>query len=372
MSSNYNEMIEKDIELMWAIQDFCHKRPWIDNIMSRLVSRHPWNDVCAIIWLFFVYGIFEIGILHFWIVCTNLAGSFALRQLIKSKRPIEYDNRLKPLTDLIADSYGFPSLECHMSVVILGHFLIYFKIWLLLPLAILIISLVGFSRLYARSRFPHQVVGSWMSGFVGLFLAMQCCHQIGFHRMNEVDHYGCVGFVFCAIICNFGLSMESNDSRLISIPKKEFVNVLRNIMTQNNNSQGQGQGANGNAPLGMGEERDNNSLDAMAVQRQKSINATPRSLAAIRALEMEKENNANGLSRRGGGGGASVRAIRKDSFHFLQMTLEKRERETKEMKTGIRLGPSPRSYMNRYNINMRDDRGQGQYSDAEGRMGMQP
>jgi hypothetical protein len=62
----------------------------------------------------------------------------------------------------------FPSLESHMSVVILGHFCMFYNFILVFPFAVAVTFVIGVSRVYSRSRFPHQIVGSWLTGLLGL------------------------------------------------------------------------------------------------------------------------------------------------------------------------------------------------------------
>jgi membrane-associated phospholipid phosphatase len=143
--------------------------------MTSLVSKHPWYDICSLIWFIAAIGCIEIGWKHFWLVSANLFVSFVLRKIIQAKRPVEYDLRLQPMSDLGADSYGFPSLETYMAVVITGHIVLHFKSILLLPFALSVIFIIGVSRLYAKSRFPHQVFGSAILGTIGLFLGLQWC-----------------------------------------------------------------------------------------------------------------------------------------------------------------------------------------------------
>jgi hypothetical protein len=69
-----------------------------------------------------------------------------------------------------------------MSVVIMGHLSLGLHSVLFLPLALAVVLVVGFSRVYSRSRFPHQVVGSWLCGLAGLAIGMHCCEQMNFHR----------------------------------------------------------------------------------------------------------------------------------------------------------------------------------------------
>ena len=179
--SSYEDVVKKDLELLWSIQEYCYRTPWLNDIMTKIISKNPLKDICILVWIFFAIGILEIGSYHFWVASTNLVAAFVANRLIEAKRPVEYDIRLQQLTDRNAESYGFPSLESHMSVVIMGHLFLSFKSLLLLPLGLAVVFIVGFSRIYSRSRFPHQIVGSWLSGFVGLQFSMHCCNRMSFH-----------------------------------------------------------------------------------------------------------------------------------------------------------------------------------------------
>ena len=47
--------------------------------------------------------------------------------------------------------------------------------------------------------------------------------------MSAHDHGVCVVFVLVCGLANVALSMENNDSRLVSVPKQEFVRVMSEI-----------------------------------------------------------------------------------------------------------------------------------------------
>ena len=115
-----------------------------------------------------------------------------------------------------------------------------------------------------------------------------------------------------------GLSMESNDSRLLYIPKSEFVRVIGGIIQHSESKPAS--------------EESRNNLGALEVERQKLVNATPRAAAAQLAMERENELRL----RRGGG-------VKRDSFYFLQQTLERREREKQQLKSGRKADLSPRT-----------------------------
>lgn len=308
-SITYDELIEMDTKLLWAIQDFVYRRRWIDKRMARLVSKYPYYDIGLVIWLMSVVGVYEIGKRHFWVVGMNLGAAFVMRKLIAAKRPVEVDNRLQPTTDIHPDSYGLPSLESYMSIVIVGHIFLRTGSWLFLPFGIFITLLVGFSRVYSRARFPHQIVASWGLGFVGLVGGIHYCEVMngGFHGMHEFGHWTAFAVAVAVFLINVFMNMENNDSRLGGIPKEEYMRVLTGIMGSSAGEQGTdaAREANGDAAF-------MDATDGPSSSRSGGP-STPRGEAMRRA---QADSMRDGLGRR--------RQPKRDSFHFLQRTLEAR------------------------------------------------
>lgn len=124
--ATYEDVVQKDLELLWSIQDYCYRTPWINSSLARIVSKNPLKDIVIILWGCFAIGLFDIGAKHFWLVTINATVAFGklvdallcfvlviflpfwivARKLIEAKRPVEYDIRLQPMTDLNAESYG--------------------------------------------------------------------------------------------------------------------------------------------------------------------------------------------------------------------------------------------------------------------------
>jgi hypothetical protein len=71
-SSSYDDMIEKDLELLWVINDYISSTPRLQDFFGKIVSKYPWKDVVVVVWCFFAIGISEIGRNHFWVVVMNL------------------------------------------------------------------------------------------------------------------------------------------------------------------------------------------------------------------------------------------------------------------------------------------------------------
>lgn len=308
-SITYDELIEMDTKLLWAIQDFVYRRRWIDKRMAKIVSKYPYYDIGLLIWLIFMVGVFEIGKRHFWVVGVNLGASFVLRKLIGAKRPVEVDIRLQPTTDIHPDSYGLPSLESYMSVVIVGHIFLRTGSWAFLPFGILVTLLIGFSRVYSRARFPHQIVASWGLGFVGLVIGIHYCEVMngGFHGMHEFGHWTCFGVAVAVFLINLFMNMENNDSRLGGIPKEEYMRVLTGIM-----------GSSGEQ--GSDTSYRNTTEDAAFMDATDGPSSPPSGGSVNARGEAMRQAQANsmrdGLGRR--------RQPKRDSFYFLQRTLEAR------------------------------------------------
>lgn len=311
----YDEVIEKDIELSWAVQHYVHSNRTLRDWCRRLVSKNPLQDICSVIWIVAIIGVVEMGVKHLWVVIINLFASFVLRKTLQVKRPVEYDIRLQPMTDLGAESYGIPSIESYMAVVILGHFvIIYNSILFLIFVAIPLTFIIGFSRVYSKARFAHHIVASWVLGFIGLQLTHHYCEKISIHKIERALHgfWGAVAGV--VILINFALSMENNDSRLVGVHRDDFLTVLRNIMygsserDDERTEDGTEVGATSDGDLGVRSPRMH-----PATPRGSTATDTPRAAAARQAarLQAESEKNLLGVTKR-------------DSFYFLQRTLMRR------------------------------------------------
>ena len=75
--SSYDEVVAKDLELLWSIQEFCYRTPWLNDRMMKIISKNPLRDIVSILWIFFIVGIVELKEKHFWVVSMNLTVSFS-------------------------------------------------------------------------------------------------------------------------------------------------------------------------------------------------------------------------------------------------------------------------------------------------------
>ena len=318
-------IVARDVELLWSIQDYVYRWPWLDRNMSMIVSKQPWNDIGVVLWLTALLGCFEIGVRHFWVVVTNLGVAFLANRLIRSKRPVEYDIRLQPTTDLHPDSYGIPSLESYMGIVIIGHVFksieeIWLKVLFLLFFGIPLVLVLGFSRIYSRARLPHQICVSYIAGIFGLLAGIHYCEKMGggFHNMPSHTHGVWVGFVVVIFLANLGLNMENNDSRLLFISRTEFIRVMRGIMYAGSGEEQAGEAGRGAVPHYQGSV-DDETESFMDASPRPTNNAAAAAFNEGFRQARDKHLEASGLQSR-----KKKLSNRKDSFYFLQKQMQAR------------------------------------------------
>ena len=74
--SSYEEVVSKDLELLWSIQEYCYRTPWLNDRMSKIISKNPLKDIVIVLWIFFILGLVELKEKHFWVVIMNLTVAY--------------------------------------------------------------------------------------------------------------------------------------------------------------------------------------------------------------------------------------------------------------------------------------------------------
>lgn len=165
--------------------------------------------------------------------------------MIEAKRPMDYDPKLRPKTEIHPYSFGFPSIESTMAVVVFLSISGHYQNWLVTLVCIALIALVGLSRVYSRSRcaqiagsayvvdntqitkprttmlnllnrFIHQVLGSYVVGFVGLKVAQHYCavvHASMSPRRWTPGHLCCTLILAALLLGYIAIRIENNDTK---------------------------------------------------------------------------------------------------------------------------------------------------------------
>ncbi|GMI03656.1 hypothetical protein TrLO_g10721 [Triparma laevis f. longispina] len=296
----WSRLIEWDLTQIHKLQRFMYdpSNDWIRDEVDKVVSSSPLNDINITSWITF----FTIMALNaytdrwytfLWCTTLNIAFTMIARVLIQARRPFEIDKRLRPVTNKTRQSYGFPSVESHMAVVVNGFVAARFaEWWVSIPLFALTLF-VGFTRVYSCARFVHQILLSYISGTVGLMVFLQFEDYARKFSINWQLHW--VYLVLCIFvgIALLGLAVEDNSSSLGGIPREEYIRVVGGIL---------------NTEPGKIHEH-------MHAQASKKL-----------------DGGAGGGSDRQRQRYAEKLYARKDSFFYLQNSIAKKEMEKKQIK----------------------------------------
>lgn len=280
-----DQLIRNDLyRLRWLLH-YINSSTSISQFLNQITSKHPFHDISSIIWLFASIGVYLIGFKHFFIVSINLVLVTFLKFAIQSKQPVEYDKRLRPLTN-ISDNYGLPSLECHMGVVILFHISYHYNYYLLYLLNSMIVFVIGLSRIYSRSRFPFQIICSWATGIIGLIVAEIIYNTMDYKNLCTHHRVMFISVCILLLLINLTMSIENNDSQLLGVKRNEYISVIRNIIE---------------TPV----------TNSYAFSNLKQKEGMERMAGA------EKQSQGR-------------QDMKHDSFYYLQKTMEKREKVRKQ------------------------------------------
>ena len=76
MDIEYEDIVAKDIEFHIRILNYCYENKWIKSNMDKIVSKYPWQDICLLVWIAGLVGLFEIRSHFFWMTSINFVISF--------------------------------------------------------------------------------------------------------------------------------------------------------------------------------------------------------------------------------------------------------------------------------------------------------
>ncbi|ETW09540.1 hypothetical protein, variant [Aphanomyces invadans] len=186
--------------------------------------------------IFFFYIVSDLGIPYFYTCVGNLVAVVVLQYSIDAKRPIDYDDSLYEHACTDPDTKGFPSVDSHMVIVVIGPALTSPAVSAT-TIALMVVSglIIAFTRVFVGVRFPSQIVGSWGTGVMGVlvanFIHVSVLHHASTAALPASFHRVVVVCVIVAALFCMASWVEASDSRNFGIPRHEFSRVLKTIVT---------------------------------------------------------------------------------------------------------------------------------------------
>ena len=110
---------------------------------------------------------FYLGIRVGIIFLLSVYANNGLKEIFQQPRPFEI---LPEIQKIYASGYGFPSGHAQSSLVVWGSIAYWKKQTWIRYLSVLLILLIGFSRIYLGVHFPTDILGGWLIG--GLILGL--------------------------------------------------------------------------------------------------------------------------------------------------------------------------------------------------------
>ena len=159
-----NPIYDLGIQIIQALQTMS---PALDGLMKFITELGTINFYLLVIPL--VYWVISppLGMRVLLIFITTDFLGLCSKQLLRQPRPY-WIGDVKPLAE--ETSYGIASTHASDSIAVWGYLAYRLKKNWLWALSILVVLLIGFSRMYLGVHFPTDVLGGWLIGLVVIFL----------------------------------------------------------------------------------------------------------------------------------------------------------------------------------------------------------
>ena len=129
----------------------------------------------------------SLGLRIGFILVTSSMFNYVGKLLFAGPRPYWVSSHIRALWP--ETTFGVPSCHAQHAVAVWGMIAVYRKRTWVWVIAILLIFLIGFSRLYLGSHFPHDVILGWLIGTIILWVFVRLWESIGAWIQNKALNY---------------------------------------------------------------------------------------------------------------------------------------------------------------------------------------
>ncbi len=189
--------------LAW-VQFIQQLSPMLDGMMKAVSFLGSFEFYILIIPL--IYYAFDraLGLrMLFILVSTDVLGNF-LKQLFHQPRPYWVSTEVKALSSEI--SYGMPSTHASNTLAVYGIFACSVRKAWVWVLTVILLLLVGVSRLYLGVHFPQDVFFGWLIGLVVLLVFLRGeARFLAWWKTLSLNAQIGIGFIFSLLIILMGL-----------------------------------------------------------------------------------------------------------------------------------------------------------------------
>jgi membrane-associated phospholipid phosphatase len=169
-----SDALQWGLDLIVSIQEF--RGPLLDDIFRAITFLG--EEEFFLLFIPLIFWCVNVGMGLRITVLLMLSGclNVDLKDLFQQPRPFEYDASVKVIDEV---GYGLPSAHAQLSVVMWGMLASWIRKSWAWVVAVVLMLLVGSSRIYLGVHFPTQVLAGWSLGIVTLAL------YLGLHASIE-------------------------------------------------------------------------------------------------------------------------------------------------------------------------------------------
>ncbi|ETI47732.1 hypothetical protein F443_08114, partial [Phytophthora nicotianae P1569] len=218
--------------ITWLVQQK-EERPWLRRLVHSTTSRRRTQDISLLIWFVFITMIPEFGFPYFWMCIGNLLAVVILQYLARNPRPIDLYNPLWQSQDrrcVDEDTGGFPCVDCHMAVVVFLPAILHTQSVVVQLMFMAIVLYIALCKLLLATRFISQILGSWLMGFTGILIGNHGHVVVKSYKLTRGYNIAAIVALVVLAMLVLGMWIENNDSSLMGIPKRDFMEVFTNIL----------------------------------------------------------------------------------------------------------------------------------------------
>nr|CCA24884.1 transmembrane protein putative [Albugo laibachii Nc14] len=223
-------VLQADLDIVRYFNGLLTKYTILRHIIFATTSRSRLRDTSFAIWIVFFLSVPSSGFPYLWLTVINAIGALLGQYMLSCRRPIDFVNTFYDTKRTDPDTFGFPCVDTHMSVVVLFPIITTASNIPLRLCALLLLLYVPVTRVMIASRFVSQIIGSILTGLLGSLLGQMLQLRLNSAPISSTLHQ--VGLVallfFCVGILSFHI--ENNQSRILGIQKREFKQVFKDIL----------------------------------------------------------------------------------------------------------------------------------------------
>lgn len=169
-----SDVLRWGMDLIVSIQEL--RSPLLDDVLRSITFLGEEEFFLLFIPLIFWCVNVGLGLRVTFLLMFSACINVDLKDLFQQPRPYDYDASVQVIDEV---GYGLPSAHAQLSVIMWGILAAWIRKGWAWALAVVLMFLVGFSRVYLGVHFPTQVLAGWGLGLVTLAL------YLGLHTRVE-------------------------------------------------------------------------------------------------------------------------------------------------------------------------------------------